>query len=90
VQAVSRFGSVILNGQMLDGLDQMSGHSLRTVLESALELGPPLGQEAIRNNFRAVLEKLLAEGILQLVPLPTSVAGLQIEEHKRESERKHD
>jgi anaerobic magnesium-protoporphyrin IX monomethyl ester cyclase len=77
VQAVSRFGSVILNGHMVDGLDQMSGHSLRTVLESALEMGPPKTREAIRNNFRALLEKLLSEGILQLVPLPTAVAGLR-------------
>jgi hypothetical protein len=77
VQLVSRFGSVAVAEQMMDGIDAMSGYALSAVLETAVRTGRPGEQEAIRQNFRAVLERLLAEGILQLVPVQAAAAGSQ-------------
>ena len=77
IQLVSRFGSVMLNQEMIDGVEEMSGSPLDRVLEAAMSEGLPDGDHAVRKNFRTVLESLMAQGILQLVPIEAAAAGSQ-------------
>jgi hypothetical protein len=74
--AVSRFGAATINEQMLAGIDEMAGRPLQTVLNAALDAGPPATHKSVRTNFRALLEGFMAEGILQLVPMEMPATGV--------------
>ncbi|HEX4276118.1 MAG TPA: radical SAM protein [Bryobacteraceae bacterium] len=77
LHAVSRFGSVTVTDQVLNGIEEMSGYSLQSVLDAATKAGPLESHHAIRTNFRAMLNKLMAEGIVQLVPFALENHGAQ-------------
>jgi hypothetical protein len=68
VYAISRFGAVQLTPQLLNALEEMPGNTLRASMDSAIGQAATGEREVIQNSLRAALDKLMSEGIIQLVP----------------------
>jgi anaerobic magnesium-protoporphyrin IX monomethyl ester cyclase len=66
IRAVSRFGATLLSPQFANGLEEISGRAL---------------DQPITANLRAALDQLMAEGIIQLVPINPVITGGESYEH---------